>query len=303
MKRVVVTGMGIVSSIGNNANEVVASLRSSFSSHVYVPADSLMARHQSKNLSPAEWAACPVVFITAWYALKEIARLSRGEKVLIHAAAGGVGLAAIQVARWLGAEVFATAGSAEKRDYLRRMGVQHVFDSRGLSFADEILAETGGYGVDVVLNSIAGEALTKSVSLLAPFGRFVEIGKRDIVENNRLPMLPFNRNLSFTAFDLDRMMVDRPALCQSMMDAVWERLAAGDFQALPVRIFGAGEIAEAFRFMAQSKQIGKVVVGAAQGGAHLFEHDDQLDVGEARSAELFGDGQSESAQFGESTDN
>jgi acyl transferase domain-containing protein/NADPH:quinone reductase-like Zn-dependent oxidoreductase/acyl carrier protein len=257
---------GIVTRVGagvtayKEGDEVVASLRSSFSSHVCVPADSLMARHQSKNLSPAEWAACPVVFITAWYALKEIARLSRGEKVLIHAAAGGVGLAAIQVARWLGAEVFATAGSAEKRDYLRRMGVQHVFDSRGLSFADEILAETGGYGVDVVLNSIAGEALTKSVSLLAPFGRFVEIGKRDIVENNRLPMLPFNRNLSFTAFDLDRMMVERPALCQSMMDAVWERLAAGDFQALPVRIFGAGEIAEAFRFMAQSKQTGKVVV-------------------------------------------
>jgi acyl transferase domain-containing protein/NADP-dependent 3-hydroxy acid dehydrogenase YdfG/acyl carrier protein len=257
---------GIVTRVGEGVtaykegDEVVASLRSSFSSHVYVAADSLMARPQSKNLSPAEWAASPVVFITAWYALKEIARLSRGEKVLIHAAAGGVGLAAIQVARWLGAEVFATAGSPDKRDYLRRIGVQHVFDSRGLSFADEILAETGGYGVDVVLNSIAGEALTKSVSLLAPFGRFVEIGKRDIVENNRLPMLPFNRNLSFTAFDLDRMMVDRPALCQSMMDAVWERLAAGDFQALPVRIFGAGEIAEAFRFMAQSKQIGKVVI-------------------------------------------
>lgn len=257
---------GVVTKVGRGVtgykvgDEVVAALGSTFSSHVYVPATKLMARLQSGRLTPAEWAASPVVFITAWYALKEIGRLSPGEKVLIHAAAGGVGLAAIQVAQWLGAEIYATAGSPDKRDYLRNLGVKHIFDSRSLSFADEILAVTDGYGVDVVLNSIAGEALMKSVSLLAPFGRFVEIGKRDIVENNRLPMLPFNRNLTFCAFDLDRMMADRPQLCQRMMDGVLERLSAGDFKPLPVQTFGAGDIAEAFRFMAQSKQIGKVVI-------------------------------------------
>ncbi len=257
---------GVITAVGEGVtgyqvgDSVAAALGSSFSSHVYCPADTLMARPQTKNLSPEEWAACPVVFLTAWYALKELAQLSRGEKVLIHAGAGGVGLAAIQVARWLGAEIFSTAGSSEKRDYLRSIGVDHVFDSRSLNFADEILAVTKGYGVDVVLNSIAGETLMKSVSLLAPFGRFVEIGKRDIIENNRMAMLPFNRNLSFFAFDLDRMLVGRPELCRRMLDAVWQRLSDGDFQALPVRSFGAGRIADAFRFMAQSKQIGKVVV-------------------------------------------
>jgi len=164
------------------------------------------------------------------------------------------------VAQWIGAEIYVTAGSTEKRDYLRSLGVNHIFDSRSLSFADDILAATNGYGVDVVLNSISGEALMKSVGLLAPFGRFVEIGKRDIIENTRLPMLPFNRNLSFSAFDLDRMIVDRPEVYRRTIDAVWERLRTGDFKALPVRVFGAGEISDAFRFMAQSKQIGKIVV-------------------------------------------
>ncbi len=257
---------GTITQIGEGVSgwrvgdKVVASLRSSFSSHVYASVDTLMARPQAGDMEAAEWAASPVVFITAWYALNEIARLAPGEKVLIHAAAGGVGLAAIQVARWLGAEVFATAGSPDKREYLRALGVEHIYDSRSLNFASEILADTNGYGVDVVLNSIAGETLRKSISLLAPFGRFVEIGKRDIIENGSLPMLPFNRSLSFTAFDLDRMMADKPNLCQRLMDAVWERLSAGDFQPPPVRIFRASEIADAFRFMAQSQQIGKVVI-------------------------------------------
>jgi phthiocerol/phenolphthiocerol synthesis type-I polyketide synthase C len=122
------------------------------------------------------------VFLTAYYALVEVARLRRGERVLIHSAAGGIGLAAVQVAQWLGAEIYATAGNDQKRDFMRQLGVPHVMDSRTLKFADEVRALTGGYGVDVVLNALDGEALRKSFALLAPYGRFVEIGKKDIAE-------------------------------------------------------------------------------------------------------------------------
>jgi len=108
------------------------------------------------------------VFLTAYYALAEVARLQPGERVLIHSAAGGVGLAAVQVAQWLGAEIYATAGSDEKRDFLRDLGLRHVMDSRSLQFADEVRALTGGAGVDVVLNALDGEALRKSFALLAP---------------------------------------------------------------------------------------------------------------------------------------
>ena len=110
--------------------------------------------------------------------------------MLIHIATGGVGLAALQVARWLGAEIFATAGSPEKRDLLRQLGVRHVMDSRSLAFADEVMELTGGKGVDVVLNSLPGKALAKGLAVLAPYGRFLEIGGRDIDEDNPLHLRP-----------------------------------------------------------------------------------------------------------------
>ena len=99
-------------------------------------------------------------------------RLEPGEKVLIHGAAGGVGIAALQIAQWLGAEIYATVGSEEKRDFLRLMGIDRLYDSRSLTFAEEILEDTQGEGVDVVLNSLAGEAINQNLRALRPFGRF-----------------------------------------------------------------------------------------------------------------------------------
>ncbi len=200
------------------------------------------------------------VFLTAYYALAEIARLRRGERVLIHSAAGGVGLAAVQVAQWLGAEIFATAGNDEKRDFLRGLGVRHVMDSRSVQFADEIRALTGGQGVDVVLNALDGEALRKSFALLAPYGRFVEIGKKDIAENSGLPMQTFNRNVSFTAIDLDRIFRDRLSLAQHLFETVAQGFTDGHFHALPTTVFAAAEAEAAFRYMAQSRHIGKVAI-------------------------------------------
>ena len=257
---------GIVSAVGEGVtgyrvgDAVAASLRNSFGSHVTVPVDSLFAVPKLDSMTFAQAASVPVIFMTAYYALHELARLRKGETVLIHAAAGGVGLAAIQVAKWLGAKVIATAGSEEKRNYVRSLGVDHVLNSRTLDFADEVMKLTSGRGVDVVLNSLSGEALVKSLSVVAPLGRFIEIGKRDIVENVRLPMLAFNRNLSLIAFDLDRIMTEQPDRIRELFNAVWERFRAGDFTMTPIEVIPAAQITEGFRRMAQSKQVGKIVI-------------------------------------------
>ena len=163
-----------------------------------------------------EASTIPIAFLTAHYALNYLARLEKGEKVLVHAAAGGVGLAAIQIARRAGAEVFATAGSPEKRDFLKAIGVEHIMHSRTLAFVDEVLALTDGQGVDVVLNSLSGEAISKGLSVLGDYGRFLEIGKRDIYMNSRLGMRPFKKNLSFIAIDLDRAMRQKPAVIATL---------------------------------------------------------------------------------------
>src|SRR5215831_1089584 len=239
---------------------LIASLPNSFSSHVTVAVDTLLAIRDDQGLKPEQSASIPVAFMTAYYALHELAKLAAGETVLIHAATGGVGLAAVQVAQWAGAEIFATAGNQAKRDYLRGLGIKHVWDSRNLAFAQGIEQATGGRGVDVVLNSIPGDGVLKSLSVMAPMGRFVEIGKRDIVENNPLPMLYLNGNVSLFTVDLDRMMIERPDLVRRLLNEVLALFHDGSFKPLPVTVFPAAVIADAFRLMAQSKQIGKVVI-------------------------------------------
>ena len=260
---------GVVTAVGEGVtaykvgDELMGSFKGSFSSHVRVPVDRLLAMRKPSSLTFEEAASVPVIFMTAYYALHDIARLKAGETVLIHAAAGGVGLAAIQVAKSIGARIFVTSGSEAKRDYLRTLGVEQVFDSRSLEFADGVLKSTGGRGVDVVLNSIAGETLVKSLEVTAPFGRFVEIGKRDIVENARLPLLPFNKNLLFAAIDLDRLMAEQPSAIRELLAQIWDRFEHGDLRPTPVTVFPLHEASDAFRFMAQSKQTGKIVLSFA----------------------------------------
>ncbi|GBQ90267.1 polyketide synthase [Acetobacter nitrogenifigens DSM 23921 = NBRC 105050] len=214
--------------------------------------------------SPSEAATLPVAYVTACYALTRLARLEAGEAVLIHAGTGGVGLAAIELARGIGARVFATAGSDEKREYLRRLGCEGVWSSRTLAFADGMREKTNGRGVDVVLNSLAGEAQIESLNALAPYGRFVEIGKKDILERRGLALAPFNENLSFFSLDLDRMMVERPALIRSLLSEVASLLGSGKARPLPFRAFAPAEASEAFRFLASTKHIGKVILDYAR---------------------------------------
>jgi thioester reductase-like protein len=212
------------------------------------------------TLSFEQAAAIPIVFMTAQYALEDIGRLQPGERVLIHAATGGVGLAAIQIANRIGAEVFATAGTPEKREYLRALGVRHIMDSRSLAFADEVLAATNGEGVDLVLNSLAGEAIAKGVSVLRPFGRFVEIGKRDIYANAPLGLRAMRNNITFAAVDLDQAIRTRPDLVVRLFRTVIRGFADGAFQPLPVNVFPMTELVDAFRHLSKAQHIGKVIL-------------------------------------------
>lgn len=227
--------------------------------------DRLIASHRAiaplpRDIGFAAAATIPTTFFTVYYALKHLARLSPGEHVLIHGAAGGVGLAAIQVARWLGAEIHTTVGTEEKRDFLRLSGIERLYDSRSLTFAEEILADTDGRGVDVVLNSLAGEAINQNLRVLRPFGRFLELGKRDFYDNTHIGLRPFRNNLSYFGIDSDQLMKECPALTQSLFSEMMALFEDGTFTPMPYTAFGNRQVVEAFRYMQQARQIGKVVV-------------------------------------------
>lgn len=218
-------------------------------------------------LSAAEAATVPVVYLTALYALRDIGRIEKGDKVLIHSAAGGVGLAAVQLAQRAGAEVFATAGSEAKRRMLRDMGVVYVMDSRTLAFRDEVMRATGGRGVDLVLNSLAGEFLVQSLSCLAPGGRFLEIGKRDIYENAKLGLAAFRANQSFTAIDMAQVLLHDPEKTQSLLSDVADMLQTKEIKPLPHRSFQLEEAQSALRELAQGTHIGKLVLEVSESPA------------------------------------
>ncbi|MDX3315171.1 SDR family NAD(P)-dependent oxidoreductase [Streptomyces sp. ME08-AFT2] len=203
----------------------------------------------------AEAAAVPSAFLTAWFGLRDVAGVRPGDRVLVHAAAGGVGMAAVQLATLWGAEVFGTA-SPGKHDVLRAAGLadDHIASSRTTDFAERFKAATGGRGMDVVLNSLAGEFVDASLSLLAPGGRFGELGKTDIRTG---------LDVSYRAFDLADAGPDR---IQEILAEVLGLFTAGALTPLPVRHLPVGRAKEAFRLMAQARHVGKVVLTTAPYG-------------------------------------
>jgi acyl transferase domain-containing protein/NADPH:quinone reductase-like Zn-dependent oxidoreductase/SAM-dependent methyltransferase/acyl carrier protein len=215
------------------------------------------------NLSFEKAATLPVVFMTSWHALRNVARLRKGERILVHAGAGGVGMAAIQIAHHLGAEVIATAGSPSKRALLKTLGVKHVIDSRRGDFAEAVMELTDRKGVDVVLNALAGEAIPMGLSCLAEFGRFIEIGKRDIYQNARIPLRPLRSNASFHVVAMDAVFHGDETLTRQMLEKICDLVEQGALQPLPYRAFPACRVDAAFRLMAGGKHIGKVVVAFA----------------------------------------
>ncbi|HAG81131.1 MAG TPA: hypothetical protein DCL61_08130, partial [Cyanobacteria bacterium UBA12227] len=225
-------------------DEVIAFAPSCFSRFTTTSAQ--LVAPQPTNLSLEEAVTIPVAFTTAYTALIHFGRLCRGEKILIHAAAGGVGLAPIQIAQWVGAEILVTAGSPEKREFLRSLGIKCVMDSRSLAFADEVMKHTNGKGVDVVLNSLGGEFIPKSLSVLAPYGRFLELGQRDIFNNSQLGLKAFEKHLSFFAIQAD------PKLRQFnfLWHEVVQHFKEGNFKPLPHQVFPVQSVAKAFECMA-----------------------------------------------------
>ncbi len=255
---------GVVHRVGSKVDEyvpgdaVMGFGSACFASHVKTRANALTPKPEGWSFEAA--ASVPTVFFTVYYALKQLANLQPGERVLIHGGAGGVGIAAIQLARHLGAEVFATAGSNEKRQFVELLGADRVFDSRSLAYADQILAATNGEGVDVVLNSLAGEAIRRNLRVLRPFGRFLELGKRDFFENTPIGLRPFKDNISYFGIDADQLLVARPDLAGKLFREVMGLFRNGILSPLPVRAFPAEQVVDAFRYMQQARQIGKVIV-------------------------------------------
>jgi phthiocerol/phenolphthiocerol synthesis type-I polyketide synthase C len=255
---------GTVAAVGSGVtdfkpgDDVIAVASGSFAS--YVTADARAVVRKPASFSFEQAATVPIAFLTAHYSLHYLAKLSRGERVLIHAAAGGVGLAAVQLAQHAGAEIFATAGSPEKRSYLKPLRVPHILDSRSLDFADEVMQRTNGRGVDVVLNSLSGEYITRSLSVLAAYGRFVEIGRTDIFQNKPLGLFPFRNNLSYFALDLERVCRERPDHVRSMLLELMAMFEQGSLQPLHHQVFFIEDSANAFRYMARRKNIGKIVL-------------------------------------------
>ena len=220
------------------------------------------------SLTDEQAAALPIAYLTALYALEHLAHIEAGERVLIHAATGGVGLAAVQIAQAAGAEIFATCGSEEKRALLARLGVRHIMNSRTSDFAAEIMAATNGQGVDIVLNSLTGPFIPLSLGVLGPYGRFLELGRRDIYEDAPIGLAPFKQNLSFFGVDLDRLADERPQLVRRLLHTLVARLTDGSLGPLPVTASSLKGAEEAFRTMAQARHTGKLVLSV---GAELVE--------------------------------
>lgn len=259
---------GVVTAIGPEVTDikvgdsVIVVAPGCFASKIITVQQLVMQKPEHLNFQEA--TTIPVVFLTVYYALYHLARIQKGDKILIQAAAGGVGLAAVQIAKHAGAEIFVTAGSNEKRELLRSLGADHIMNSRSLQFADEIMEITSGRGVDIVLNSMAGDAIAKGIDSLAPFGRFLELGKIDIYQNSKIGLWAFRKNLAFYSIDLSRMMSDKPELYSSILQNVHQLISDQVLSPLPHRVFPIARIKEAFRYMAQGKHIGKVVI-AMQG--------------------------------------
>ncbi len=255
---------GIVTAVGAGVTHVIPGDRV-FGLAVFGLASQTLARGGDILRIPAglgfeEAATLPVVFMTSWHCLCNVARMRKGETILVHAGAGGVGMAAIQIALHLGCNIIATAGSAAKRALLETLGVQHVIDSRRGDFAEEVMEYTGRRGVDVVLNALAGEAIPMGLSCLAEFGRFIEIGKRDIYQNSRIPLWPLRRNASFSVVAMDAVFSGDESLTRGLLADIARLVESGVLSALPFRSFPASRVESAFRLMAQGKHIGKVIV-------------------------------------------
>lgn len=252
---------GEIVAVGENVanfqigDRVMALATGSLASFVTVPASQVAPK--PKNFSFEEAATIPAAFLTAYYALHELAKIQENDRILIHSAAGGVGQAAVQLAQRAGAEIFGTA-SPSKWDFLKAMGVNHLMNSRTLDFAEEIRQLTDRQGVDIVLNSFNKEFIAKSFEVLAQNGRFIELGKIDIWDDRKVQEL--RPDASYFPFDLGEEYQKNPDLVRSLFAHLLSGFADGSLKPLPMKVFPLENAVDAFRFMAGAKHLGKVVL-------------------------------------------
>ena len=262
--------VGFVTAVGDDVDSVEIGQRviafgpGTFGSHMTTLADLVVPVPDA--MPDHEAATFGVAYLTAWHSLCEVGRLSPGERVLIHSATGGVGLAAVSIAQMIGARIYTTAGSDAKREMLSALGVEYVGDSRSVEFADEILAVTDGYGVDVILNSLAGEAIQRGVQILAPGGRFIELGKKDVYADANLGLAALAKSGSFSVVDLDLNLKLQPARYRQLLQHILGHVADGGLEVLPVTEFSLRDAADAFRLMASGRHTGKIVISIPGAG-------------------------------------
>ena len=266
---------GIVLRAGSNASQVfkpgdrVSTLTLGGTHATKTICDYRATQKIPESMSFEEAAAVPVVHVTAYFALVNVARLRPGQSVLIHAAAGGVGQAAVQLATYLGLIVYVTVGTEDKRQLImERYGIpeEHMFNSRDSSFVKGIKRVTGGRGVDCVLNSLSGELLRVSWGCLATFGTFVEIGLRDITDNMRLDMRPFSKSTTFTFIDGLALLEQAPDTVGEVFTEVFKLLHKGVLRTpYPMTVYPVGQVEDAFRTMLQGKHRGKMVLSFMEG--------------------------------------
>lgn len=260
---------GIVTAVGagvhdlNVGDRVCAIFSGCFSNYIHCPATNAWKVPSGIPLNVA--ATIPVTFCTAYYSMVDVARVEPGENVLIHSAAGGLGQAAILLAQSIGAKVFATVSTQEKKEFLKNtygLKEDQIFYSRDTGFGQAIRHATQGHGVDVVLNSLSGDFLRVSFETLAPFGRFVELGKRDFLQNSRLEMSHFLNNVSVSSVDLVLVMQRKPKLLKRLLGDVFREFGGDVFcrPPWPITSYSVSDMEYAFREMRTGRQIGKIVI-------------------------------------------
>ncbi|VEG38859.1 phthioceranic/hydroxyphthioceranic acid synthase [Mycolicibacterium flavescens] len=263
---------GVVTAVGpdvttHKVGDHVAGLSPNGCWATFITCDANLAVTLPTGLTDADAAAVTTATATAWYGLHDLARIKSEDKVLIHSATGGVGQAAIAIARAAGAEIFATAGSEQRRQRLRDMGIKHVYDSRSTEFADQIRSDTEGYGVDIVLNSVIGAAQRAGVELLAFGGRFVEIGKRDIYGDTKLGLFPFRRNLTFHALDLALLSFSHPDRLRDLLNTVYKLTVDGVLPIPESTHYPLADAATAIRVMSAAQHTGKLILDIPRAGS------------------------------------
>jgi acyl transferase domain-containing protein/NADPH:quinone reductase-like Zn-dependent oxidoreductase/NAD(P)-dependent dehydrogenase (short-subunit alcohol dehydrogenase family)/SAM-dependent methyltransferase len=262
---------GVVTSVGSNSqslwqpgDRVIGLFVAPYGNPVRVISKGAIRIPDSVTFVDA--AAIALVYYTAWYGLVHAARLEKGQTVLVNAASGGVGQAAIQIAKHIGAEIYATVSSAAKRQLIQdQYGIpeSHIFSSNSRHLKKHIMNATRGNGVDVVLNSLSGQMLIDSWDCVAPFGTFVEIGKTDIHGRSQLNMANFEKHITFASVDVGRLYLRRPDAAARMLGEIFGLVDQGVLKSpYPVTTYPMTQIEDAFRVMAARKHVGKVVLTA-----------------------------------------